>query len=261
MASFRSIYRWLLPGWLSRDDTDGGKIAYSLSLMCDAMITIMREGMSARFPSYAGASALALHALARGIGRGRDETDSHFARRLIGWRYPRGHRVRGSAFALLEQISEYFGGIRCWSIDRRGNRHVRDTDGAESYSYGYAWDWDGVALSPRWARFWLVLEPVPELDVSAWPPLGDPACWDGSLEPGRGLTLGHRGISYQDAKAIKALMTQNGYSRPWKPAGTRCEWAVIVLDDHNTADPPEPDGTWDDPRNRDSAYRYWYIHR
>jgi hypothetical protein len=260
MFRFRSAFYKLLPGIFTIGD--GEKLLYSLNILLDAYTTKMRAGLEARFPSRAGASSQALIGKDRGIIRGRDETRAHYAERLKRWRYPRGHRVRGNDFATLEQISEYFGGIRCWTIDRNQTRCLRDENGDQSYAFDYAWDWDGAAATPRWARFWLVLEPNPEIAVSKHEAIDDPALWGGctfdeAVEAG--YTLDCKGISYQDAQAIIGLFRHGGGRRAWKPAGTKAEFAVIVLTDHTVSADPAPDGSWNTNTGRDDAFGYWPL--
>lgn len=261
--TFRQLYRHLLPSWLGGTDAggnphDGTRVAHSLSLIVDAMVERMRLALDARLPSRSGASALALHGRDRGIMRGRSETAAHYAQRLIRWRWPRGHRVRGSAFGLLEQIAEYWGGLLVWTIDVSRNRHVRAADGAESYSYAYAWDWDGEPASPNWGRFWVVIGP--STIFSAQPDFGDAALWGGALgTPGH--TIGQQGATPEDVLAMRRLVRG---SRPWKPAGTRAEWLIVNLDGTTQT----PDGTWlnwsknvggTQVAARYSGWRYWSL--
>lgn len=234
MASrrFRDLVRWLVPAWFNRDDQE--KVNYVQALLCDAHTQRLRDGVTARFPSYAGASALALLGRDRGIMRGRSETDAHYAERLKAWRFPRGHKVRGSAFALLRQVSEYWGGLPCWAIDASGNRHDLAADGTETYSYGNSWTWDGVS---GWARFWI------GLDVTGQP---SQFSWDVS--------------DYGDSAAMRRLLT----GRAWRPAGTQPEWLVVTFDGTT----PTPDATWahwsqnvagTQTATRDADYRYWSL--
>lgn len=241
---FRTLYRHLVPGWLlgegpeteDNDQRDGEKVLYSLSLMLDAISERLRLGLLARFPSYAENDALNLIGRNRGIPRGRSESRDHYAARLRAWRYPRGHRARGSAFALLEQVSEYFGGCRCYTIDVKGNKHERAADGTESYSYGNPWNWDGVWSSgqPR-TRFWIVVDlSTADSSFTEYPPIGD-ASWAvpvGSLE-----RTCIDGLTYSDGRALRRLVEP---PRAWKPAGTRAEYVIYSL----TGADPAPDGTW-----------------
>lgn len=236
MRGFRKILRFLLPHW-ARDDEADGAFAWVLAALTDVQIDRARRGVEQRFPSRAGASALALIGKYRLIPRGRDETDAHYASRLQAWRYPRGHRVRGNVFALLEQIQEYFGGsFDLWGIDASGNRRELSSTGAASFSYGNAWTWDSLP-STSWARQWIVIDGSSLF--LAQHAFGDEALWGGA--PGtEGYCIGLIGASAQDWAAISAL-TQGQHR--WLPAGTRGEWLVVSLDG---ADPVP-----------DSAYAKW----
>lgn len=251
MANFTSIYKYLVPSWLS--EGDGGLVLESLAGIKDAFTERMLLGLEARFPSRAGESALALLGSDRGILRGRTETQAHYAARLLSWRYPRGHRTRGSAFALLEQVSEYFGGIRAWTIDYSGNREERAADGTETFEQSYAWNWDALTTV---YRFWIVLDPVQNPEIEPWPTFGLGGWASGAtcaeIEAAGTITVGHQGITHDDALAIKKLMRG---SRQWKPAGTAQQWAVVCFG----ATAPVPDGAWGSYQGRDAAFCYWNL--
>lgn len=224
--NFRALYRWMLPGNYTDDDTDGGKVLHSLALIDDAFDQIHRDRVEARFPTYAGESALALIGADRQIPRGRAETAEHYKARLRAWRYPRGHRTRGSAFALLEQIWEYFGGgfkLRTEQINQQ--QWLRAADGTESTATVGGWDWDSLidpAWLDKWARFWVVVDGTSLIEPT--PDFGDPDLYGGQLGDSS-YALGHTGVSADDVNAIRRLFR----GRAWKPAGTRAMWAVVSV--------------------------------
>ena len=117
----------MVPAWLYSGD--GGLVLQSLAQLQDDYAARARAALEMRFPSRAADDALAELGRDRAIPRGRTETSAHYAARLIAWRYPRGHRTRGSAFALLEQVSEYFGGILAKTRDVAGNVFTRTAAG------------------------------------------------------------------------------------------------------------------------------------
>lgn len=256
MARFRHAVRYLLPSWMTAGA--GGRVHHALSLMCDLFVARTRAGLEARLPSRSGASALALTGADRGIQRGRAETDAHYAARLINWRYPRGHRVRGSAYALIRQVSEYWGGVRAWTVDARGTRDERSAAGVESYEQGTGWTWDTRPAS-EWSRFWI------GIDLSgiatAHPDWGDAKLWGGSI-PADGYTIGQLGVVEADVAAMRGLLYGE---RPWRPAGTLPEWIIVSLDGTD----PVPDATWEhwsaqdgsgvQVRTRGAAWRYWAV--
>lgn len=252
-TSFRSLFKWLVPSWLSTGE--GEIVLHSLALIKDAFSARVRHGLNARFPTRSGPSALALTGSDRGIIQGRSEIDAHYAARLIAWRYPRGHRVRGSAWALLEQMGEYYGGIHCYTVDASGNVFDRTNDGVESYTTQAPWTW---GTDPGWARFWVVLDPGADFPMGEQPDLGDPDLWGGELGL-PGFTLGQTGALPEDVVALRRLMR----GRAWKPAGSRAEWFLVSLD----GTVPAPDATWTRwsknvagvqvPARRQAGIRFW----
>ncbi len=270
--NFRQYFPFAVPSWLSLGD--GGKVLHSLALIKDALVQRARDGLESRFPSRAGESALQLMGATRGILRGRSETDAHYAARLIGWRYPKGHRVRGNAFALLDQICEYWGGIRCYTIDVHDTWHGRGTASfaslvysrdAEAYQYsaglGFA-DWYTEDHTVNWSRFWVVVCPNPQHpEVEAAPDFGDPDLWGGATGT-LGYAVGLVGWTPGDTTAMRKLM------RPpwaWRPAATSPEWLVVQLGDWTVTPAPAPDGTWEhwsanvggtQTPTRSAAFRY-----
>lgn len=253
MFRFRTGFRKLTPSWLYNGE--GELVLYSLMKILDAFDTRVREGHEAKFPTRTSEDGLDRLGSDREVLRGRDENRESYAQRLIEWRYPRGHRVRGSAFAILTQVSAYFGGVRCWTIDQNGNRHDRALDGTESYSYGNAWNWDGAPTTPNWARFWIVIDASTTDGISEPPTWDDPDLWGGRTydqAAAAGFTIDCNGVSAQDVKAIRDLFT----GRAWNPSGTLPEWVVITFDGSD----PVPDGTWDTAAGRDaSGYGFWKL--
>lgn len=266
---FRHILSYLLPGWMIDDSQggDGGKVTHSLALMVDIAREIARQRLTARFPSRAPSGALSLIGQERGIVRGRNEAADAYARRLKEWRGARGHRTRGNPFALLRQIWAYFGGeFDVATIDRRGNRFdvASDEDGTEAYTLDwYEFDggsflWDDAPVTPRWARFWVVLFSNGAFTANAW---GDDL-WGGEFGNIE-YTLGQNGATRADVSTITGLLKG---SRAWKPAGTRCEWIIVRL---SGTTPPIPDGTWgtwsknvggNQTAARPTDFRYWHVY-
>jgi hypothetical protein len=257
VISFQTIFRFLTPSWLHTGE--GELVLGSLALIKDVFLERALGGLEARFPSRSGASALALTGEDRGIIRGRSEGAEAYARRLIAWRYPRGHRTRGSAFALLSQVGAYWGDFVTYTMDRRGSRYLRNAGGNESSAISeFDWDWDGTPATPNWGRFWVVIQPSAASGIAAWPDFGDPALWHGALNADD--TIGQTGVTPYDVRAMVRLFE----GRAWKPAGTRAEWMIVALDGTSQT----PDGTWGTwSRNvagtqtatRYAGWRYWAL--
>lgn len=236
MRRLRSHYRLYLPAFLTRGE--GGKLASLIGGLVDMFHERARQALRARFPTLTTPDALALIGADRLMPRGRGESAERYAERLRAWRYPLGHRVRGSAYALLEQVAIALGGVSVSTVDRSGNRFHRSLDGEESKTIGAPWDWDGVPATPRWARGWIILHAtdgqyIPHVE---WGEAGDP-------EWGSGIAWGGRGFTPDEISSVRALVRGRN---PWRMAGSRAEWLIV--------EPPgvtvsEPDGTW----------RYWGV--
>lgn len=253
MITFRRLVRYLLPTWLRTGEGDAHTAA--LATVLDAFyaraILAAKSGLPAKGPD----DALAYQSRDRKITRGINETAAGFAARLIPWLD--NHRVRGNAFAMLEQLRAYCnvpGGIMVRAVDRRGNWYTIAADGTKSVLWAQAnWTWDTIAASPQWARGWVIIYPNADgLPWAATPKWGDGGAW------GDGRTWGTTATPGQVAD-VRAIV------REWKPGGTRCEWIIVAFNpaSFNPA-APEPDGTWDrwgkgspHVKNRLATARYW----
>ena len=229
---FRHVFTKLTPWWLHRGE--GRLLLFSAGLMLDAQLERTRQGVTARFPTRAPRSVLQILGRDRGLLQGKAEPDEVFAERLRTWRYPRGHKVRGNDYALLDQVSTYFRGIDTAVLDASGHRYTRTANGVLGSERDTGWNWDGNG-APNWSRSWIEVE-SPE-GVTAWPDFG-PTLWSGDT------TLGMRGVSATDFTSMR-ILTQGlrPFYPAWVPAGHRCEWMIIRLDGSAISAHP-PDGTW-----------------
>lgn len=234
MRRFRQIFYSLLPSWLTSGE--GELVQYTLGLIRDHMVTRARLSLEARFPSRAGASALALIGNDRGLTRGRSESTEGYRTRLKAWRYPRGHRVRGNAFAVLEQIAAYWGPTKLdvFTVDTGHVRNRRQADGTLTTSYSTEWNWGYP--EEWWGAFWVVLLCSPELGIGSQPAFGNPALWGGSYT-NTDQCVGLTGMTPEDVVVMRELFR----GRAWKPAGVRADWMVFSLD---AAIPQPEDGDW-----------------
>jgi hypothetical protein len=258
--TFETLYRWITPYWLR--EGDGDAVLRSLTRLIDENVARFRTGLNSRFPTRCDDDTLAQIGADRGIIRGRAEVSSHYAHRLVAWRSPRGHRVRGGAFALLEQVSEYFGTLTTWALDYSGNKYTRTPAGIEAWASGTGWDWDSgedPTPSPEpWARFWLVIDGAALF--AEHPDMGDPALWGGAWGT-PDYTIGQTGAVFDDAQAIRRMLT----GRAWKMEGSQEEWLVVSL---VTPIAVAPDGWYKhwsrqvagvQTPTRDPDCRYWSL--
>jgi hypothetical protein len=242
MRSFRGLRYFLAPTWLTGKG-DGEKVAFTLEWLLDAFLEKVRQGLESRFPSRAGASALNLIIGDRGLLRGRNESTADLVARLIAWRTPRTHRVRGNAYEAALQVWHYWReadgtGIYVDIVDAHGVTHSIDANGGEDRQV-FAWDWDGADPDVHWSRFWVELEEPAGAEPT--PDFGDPALWGGALGT-PGYVLGMTNVTPADIFAMRALFQE----LKWGPAHAIAEWLIIV----------PVGGAFPSP---DEFYRYWSI--
>lgn len=241
--TFREIWRSLIPGNFHAGD--GEIIQYVQGWVEDAFAETARQTVSLMFPSVAPSDALPKLGADRGIPQGFAEPDNSYRERLREWRFPRGHRIRGNAVGLLEQIAAVFGGAcDVQTIDARGTRYTWGPDGTTTIERGETWDWDGEALTPNWARFWLVLKIDGATRHGTWDSAtAAGTTWDAAEETG--TAWAGLGFHYGQIKAVRRLAQVGRLS--WTPAGRRPNTLTIYFDGESY---PVPEGDWDDWANR-----------
>jgi hypothetical protein len=247
VKNFRTIWKFLVPGFLQRGH--GEIVQHVKGLMLDASLEAAYQTALLMLPSRCPSDALEKIGADRGIPRGFSEPEASYRERLRRWRWPRGHRVRGNASGLLEQIAAVFAGAGIFqTIDVRGTRY---TQGAGAAERGVTWDWDGQALTPNWARFWIYIAPT---GVKPWPVLTEDGGGWGPIE-NPDVCFDMKGVHPGQIAAVRTLCKVGRLS--WVPAGRR---AIYLVTDVNGEGFPEPDGTWNDWENRDSLYSYTPLH-
>lgn len=268
---FRRIWKFLTPPWLQGDD--GDEVLFALGYLKDAFVQRVRDGLEARMPSRASNSANELTVGERGLLRGRSESRESIVARMLAWRTPRTHVVRGNAYEALVQLWHYWGGIKASTVDSHGRRHIieladdpGDVDSLADPDTYTPWidsgntTWDDEVADDHPSKFWVFLEPHAALNIEPTPDFGDAALWGGALGT-PGYTLGQVGVTPADVLAHRSIFQDLN----WHPGHTTPQWAVLVFD----GDPlPEPDGTWANwsrndggtqVANRDTTYRYWAL--
>lgn len=277
MSFFRSLVRRLGPGWLVKDELPDGtevdnRFLYAVSLVLDAQLERFREGILARFPGPAGARsrstpgapADALHLIGRDrlIRRGPAEPADHFESRCV--RAIDDHRVRGNAWALLEQIQGMLAprAVKVALVNEHGNFYTIDADGTRTRDKHTAWDWDGSALEDAWARSWVVIYTEGGVPFEEGPAWGDDDQWGGAWGTD-GYTWGSTATP-DEAIGVQQTLPD------WIMAGSRVQNVILSFDDSDfdpsDSAPPLPDGTWGPEYkivggvavpNRNTHARYW----
>jgi len=266
---FRTGFKLRLPRWLR--DGQGEALWYSIGAIIDAAAQRMLDGHRVRLPGLAPLDAYPFfeqdRRIRRGINeaRGTSKPRTGYVGRLIGWLD--AARVRGNAFAMLEQVRSYMGGdgIRVRSVDASGNWYTIDRDGTKSYKLGTSnWHWDGVPNPPNWARFWIIIYPryLPEPDT--FEPWDRPPPFDGSWFFDGSFVWGST-AKPEEVDTLRKIVEDE------KPAGRRQEWIIYYYHVDGGPDPdafdpdnPAPDGTWwaygsGDPHDLNRAIDAAYI--
>lgn len=237
MRRFRTIWKFLVPGWLQTGQ--GELILFVQGLLKDAFAERMHQTALLHFPSTCPSDALDLHGRSRALPRGLFEPEENYRQRLTGWRYPEGHRTRGTAGAMLAQFQLALRGTHHVVIDARNQRTISGSGAALPAT----WTWDAEPSS-QWGRYWLVCKSV----GSPWASFTDPAwlaAW-GDVT----ATLAGSGIHAGELDAVRTITSNRRLG--WTPAGVRGVNLVLYFD----ATFPEPTGDWDEWANRDTSFRY-----
>lgn len=240
MKRFRFIWKFLVPGWLQTGD--GELVQWVEGLLLDAFAERCHQSAYLMLPSLAPSDALDKIGSDRGIPRGFIEPEDSYRERLVRWRWPRGHRVRGNAPGLLEQIALAIHGTEYETIDARGTRYALVPPATEpTIERGVTWDWDGQALLPNWGRFWLVVKSTGSLPLTWDEDEANGTEWDEAPE----VCWAGEDVHTGEIAAVKRAVQVGRLS--WTPAGRRPIYLVLWFEGETY---PEPDGTWDEWENR-----------
>jgi hypothetical protein len=249
VRTFRTIWKWLVPGWLQ--EGEGELVQYAINVVRDAFAERSLQTVLLSMPSYCPEDALPFHGRDRAIPRGLFEPAESYRARLVAWRFPRGHRIRGNAPALLEQVTAALRGEEHQTIDARGTRYTQgSTDAAER---GVTWDWDGAEganIGTQWGRYWIVVKATQNPET--WDDASNTEVWDDTRETG---TWAHSEIHRGEIAAVRSLVAPG--SQSWTPAGRRAIYLVIYFQGQSY---PVPGGDWDDWTQRDPQYAYVPLH-
>lgn len=234
--TFRDTLAQIVPPWL-RNGT-AARVLYSMGVQVDAMADAAVAAVKHRFPGLYSFEALSLVGRERRIRRGRQELDESYAVRLRRWLDD--HRLRGGAYALLEQLFAHYHPSN-FQIDLlyypsallegRARRFTLDIDG--NITRGTI-DWMPDYDAARWSRWWLFF---------AWPTaIGDDGTWAdaGEWDPSEDFVAGvwDSDLTVADAEDIRLV------PKDWIAA--HCFGAVVLVGP-GMALWDFPPGIWDEP--------------
>lgn len=240
----RNILGTNLPSWLADKFPVAASYGFRFLFVCatfvDSEIDRMLQGSLAK-DGWGDPSALKYVGQARGIVRGRYDTDDQYRAKLRTW--IDRHKERGQQRRLAREIWEYLGddgggASRVRVINRAGWWVTYEADGSLVETQSDVWDWDSVSHPERsddpdttwWSDLWVVIYP-------SWAFRADTL---GDLTGADGFALGHMApIEHTDD--LKTIF------REWK-SGHECIRCVVWTTDPDFADPDVPasgpDGTW-----------------
>ncbi|HEY3499760.1 MAG TPA: hypothetical protein VGK73_33945 [Polyangiaceae bacterium] len=238
IKKFRNIWKFLVPGWLQSGQ--GELVLFVQGMLKDAFSERAHQTARLHAPSLCTSDALDFHGRSRALPRGLFEPEENYRGRLVAWRYPEGHRTRGTAGALLAQFQLALRGTHHVVIDARNKRTI----GGSGAALPSNWDWDAMPAD-QWGRYWLVCESI----GAPWPSFSDPG-WLAAWEDPNAVLAGS-GIAYGELDAVLRIASNSRLG--WTPAGIRPQVLTLYFDGQ---DFPEPTGDWDTWANRDPQYRY-----
>lgn len=152
-----------VPSWLADHDPVGKSYGWRF---LTALARFVDAGISAALGASLGAvgkgtpTALKYVGHARGIVRGRFDTDESYAAKFPTWidRW----REAGSQRRLAIELAEYLGDARVRVVNRAGHWVTVEADGSITETDA-EWDWDSVSHPDRvafWSDLWVVVYPA-----------------------------------------------------------------------------------------------------
>jgi hypothetical protein len=182
LRTFRDALRNISPPWLQRGTAQA--ILYAIGVQVDALGDALRAGVKMRFPGYYSMETLPLIGRERRIRRGRFESETTYASRLIPWLDH--HRRRGGPYALLAQLHAYYAPNNFAIELRYASGRVYNMEISGTINRGDT-VWTPPGDPAQWARWWLYYDwPTPVGDDGIWSDPGtwdDGGVWDSNLDP------------------------------------------------------------------------------
>ncbi len=233
-TNLRKLLTRYLPSWLADNYPNGPsfghRILWALTLLAEGQLEIVLQGSLAAV-GRGTPSALPYLEFARGIARGRFDTDTSYAVKMSTW--IQRWKEAGAQIRLAKEIAEYLGDSRVRIVNRAGHWVTVEANGTVT-TEDAAWDWDGTSHPERagwWAEIWIIVYPT-------WGhtgPYGGVRDWGGDA-----YGIGHL-RTRRDRDAIM------GIAKRFKSAHTHVR-AIIWTSDASLFDPAvpssSPDGTW-----------------
>jgi len=238
--TLRESLKEYLPSWLNDQQPAGPSWGWRvLSTLARYVDTTTTNVMSAALSSVGKGTPSSLKYLgwARGIVRGRYDTDQQYAAKLRTW--IDRNKEAGSQLRLAKELWEYLGGVSFVRIVNRTGQWVEiDTDGTIFETFeSSGWDWDSIShpirsdpSAPWWSDMWIIIAPDYPLRPLT---LGD-------LTGDDGFGLGHL-CPRHEVDAVKEIINR------FKAAHS-CVRAVLWTTNPDNYRPGSlgimPDGTW-----------------
>lgn len=194
LQTFRDSIRMISPPWLRRGNNE--KFGYALGVVVDTFADAASAGVKIRFPGVYSDESLPQIGRERRIRRGRTETTTTYATRLVRWLTD--HRRRGGPYAMLQQLFAHYGpnNFPIELVYRLGNRFSMDVAGVIVRDTT-TWTFDAV-VDDYWARWLLIYHwPTPIDDSGLWD--SDPKLWDDDD------TVWDSNLSPQDIEDIRLI--------------------------------------------------------
>jgi hypothetical protein len=228
-----------LPSWLADKSglpglpSNGYRVVFTLSRFVDVGISALMQASIAAV-GRGTPTALKYVGDARGVIRGRLDTDADYRKKLPTW--IQRWKDAGNARRLAREVWEYLGDSRVRVVTRAGHWITIETDGTMTETDA-PWDWDSVSnpernnpAAPWWSDEWIIVYPSWALRPGTFHDLtGDD-----------GFGLGHLAPRAQ-VDALKLIVDR------YKAAHS-CVRAIIWTLDATRFDPAvpasKPDGTW-----------------
>lgn len=158
IVTFRDTMWRSVPPWLKIGTAQ--KYLYALAVQLDAAGDALVAGVKMRFPNLYSGDSLATIGAERRIRRGLEESNQNYAGRLTRWL--EDHRVRGGAYALLNQLYVHYAPNNFPIVLSypSGTRYFLDVTGNITWSRI-----ENPPPIPNWAR-WSLLYFTDDIDAS-----------------------------------------------------------------------------------------------